>query len=365
MKSIVFTVTNDLNYDQRMDRICSTLAEAGYQVTLVGFSKATSKPLIPKSYEQVRLNLAFTKGKLFYLEYNFRLFWWLLSSRFDIYGAIDLDTLLPHFLISKWRKKPCVHDAHEYFTELPEIANRPLIKKTWEKLAQWLLPRVKLNYTVCQSIAMELSEKYRQPYEVIRNVPVVLLQQNISPEMESKRPVFIYQGALNKGRGIEQMMEAIGQVDAELWLVGEGDLSSQLRLLADTFTWADKIKFWGYAEPEKLKHLTASAFAGLNLVSNEGKSYYYSLSNKFFDYINAGIPQVTMNYPEYKMLNDQYNIALTIPELNTEMLIDAMKLLLNNPNLYNQLKANTATAIMDLNWEKEKTKLIEFYARVS
>lgn len=365
MRSIVFTVTNDLTYDQRMDRICRTLVDAGYLVTLVGFSKSSSTTLTPKPYHQVRLHLVFSKGKMFYLEYNFRLLWWLLSNQFDIYGAVDLDTLLPQYWVSRWRKKPCIHDAHEYFTELPEIANRPQIKKIWQRLARWLLPKIKYNYTVCQSIATELSQTYGQPYAVIRNVPWLQDEQTEKSKFSAQTPVFIYQGALNKGRGIEQMMEAMGSVDAELWLVGEGDLSEQLRQMANKLSWSDRITFLGYTEPARLKQITAAAYAGLNLVSNEGKSYYYSLSNKFFDYIKAGIPQITMSYPEYKTLNDQYQIAITIPELKTEFLVNAMQQMLTDVQLYQQLKANTSSAIQDLNWEKERIKLIEFYAGVS
>lgn len=157
----------------------------------------------------------------------------------------------------------------------------------------------------------------------------------------------------------------MGSVDAELWLVGEGDLSEQLRQMANKLSWSDRITFLGYTEPARLKQITAAAYAGLNLVSNEGKSYYYSLSNKFFDYIKAGIPQITMSYPEYKTLNDQYQIAITIPELKTEFLVNAMQQMLTDVQLYQQLKANTSSAIQDLNWEKERIKLIEFYAGVS
>ena len=148
MKRIVFTVTNDLTYDQRMNRICSTLQAAGYDITLIGFMKKRSVKLEQKPYKQIRLNLFFVKGKLFYLEYNFRLFWYLIFNKYDIYTGIDLDTLLPVYLNAKIKGKPCVYDAHEYFTELPEIVARPLIKKMWIKLEKFLLPKIKYNYTV-------------------------------------------------------------------------------------------------------------------------------------------------------------------------------------------------------------------------
>lgn len=362
-KRIVFTVTNDLTYDQRMHRICTTLQDAGYQVTLVGFTKKRSVPLVQNKYATVRLNPFFKKGKLFYLEYNFRLLLWLIKHPSDIYGAVDLDTLLPHVLISSWRKKICVHDAHEYFTELPEIAHRPVIKSLWEWMARMLLPKVPYNYTVCTAIAHELQQRYGTTYAVIRNVP------EMQPEMPVRDPVsppvFLYQGALNRGRGIEQMMEAIGHVDASLWLAGEGDLSDELRQKAAAFPWADRIRFLGYIEPRVLPSVTAQAFAGMNLVSNDGKSYYYSLSNKFFDYIRTGIPQITMNYPEYRSLNEQYGVALTINSLEVADIRRAMESLLTNHDLYSQLAQNTVSAFKELNWEVEKMKLLQFYEHVS
>ena len=74
MKRIYFTVTNDLTYDQRMHRICTSLAENGYDVTLVGFIKKDSVPLKKEKFRQKRLSCLFKKGKLFYAEYNTRLF---------------------------------------------------------------------------------------------------------------------------------------------------------------------------------------------------------------------------------------------------------------------------------------------------
>src|SRR5690349_17278363 len=101
VKRILFTVTNDLNYDQRMQRICNTLADAGYDVTLIGRKLKTSAPLPDKNYKQRRLNCWFNKGKLFYAEFNIRVFFFLLFKKADCICAIDLDTILPCYYISK------------------------------------------------------------------------------------------------------------------------------------------------------------------------------------------------------------------------------------------------------------------------
>ena len=78
MQHIVFTVTTDLSYDQRMIKICSSLAKAGYEVTLVGRKRRSSIAIVPTTYKQKRLFCFFDKGKLFYAEYNLRLFFYLL-----------------------------------------------------------------------------------------------------------------------------------------------------------------------------------------------------------------------------------------------------------------------------------------------
>lgn len=359
MKHIVCTVTNDLTYDQRMDRICSALVRAGYFVTLIGFEKKASIPTEQKVYAQVRLKLLFRKGKLFYLEYNFRLFWYLLFRKFDIYNGIDLDTLLPVFCVAKLKRKPIVYDAHEYFTELPEIVDRPFIKWIWTGIERSLLPRIRFNYTVGEAIAEQLSKKYHQPFHVIRNVP--LLQQ--TPSVQNKGYI-LYQGALNKGRGLEPLFAAMAHVDAELWIAGEGDLSQELRALAASLPHADKIKFLGYLRPAELKVITAEARIGVNLIEHLGLSYYYSLSNKFFDYIHAGIPQITMDYPEYARLNALYQVAILIPDLQVQTITQALQTLLQDEQIYAKLAAHTHAARHELHWQQEEEKLIAIYRQI-
>ena len=108
MKKLVFAVTNDLNYDQRMIRICTSLAQAGYSVTLIGRRFAKTPALAPRPFGQKRLFCFIRTGKLSYLEYNLRLFFYLLFKKADAVCAIDLDTILPFYYISKLKLIPRV-----------------------------------------------------------------------------------------------------------------------------------------------------------------------------------------------------------------------------------------------------------------
>ncbi|MFN3938981.1 MAG: glycosyltransferase, partial [Chitinophagales bacterium] len=273
-------------------------------------------------------------GKLFFIEYNLRLFFWLLFRNFDIYCAIDLDTILPIYINTIVKRKPCVYDAHEYYTELPEIVDRPAIQKFWKFVARCTLPHIRYNYTVSNAIAGELSEKYKQPYGVIRNVPA--LNSNTATS-GIKQKIILYQGAFNKGRGLEELIDAMEFVDAQLILAGTGDLSAQIRHKAESKDYRHKIEFAGVLTPEKLKQLTSDALIGINLIAPLGLSYFYSLSNKFFDYIHAGIPQICMNYPEYAEINKTFSIAVLINDLDKSTIAEAINLLITDSALYDRI----------------------------
>src|SRR6478736_1361438 len=100
-KHIVLTVTSDPNYDQRMNRICTSLHNAGYEVTLIGRERPNSKPLIQRSFRQIRIKQRIDQGKLFYAVYNLKLLLRMLFMKMDAVCAIDLDTILPVYYISK------------------------------------------------------------------------------------------------------------------------------------------------------------------------------------------------------------------------------------------------------------------------
>ena len=358
MEKIIFTVTNDLNYDQRMIRICSTLAEEGYQVTLVGCRKKNSVALIKKKYVQKRLFTFFGSGFGFYAEYNLRLLFFLLFSTADAFCSIDLDTVIPVWLVAVCRRKKRVMDAHEYFSQQKEILTRPVVHRIWKWIERKFLPKFINGYTVSESIAGVFNQLYQLNYIVIRNIPLLKPLSELAPV---KNKLILYQGAVNESRGLEFLIPSMKSIDAVLIVCGEGNFMKQVGELITLNNLEEKVLLKGNLLPDKLENMTRGAYLGMNLVENTGLNQYFSLANKFFDYIHNGLPQVTMNFPEYKRINDEYDVALLIDDPNEGTITEAINRLLKDEALYTRLKQNCMKARESLNWQLEEQKLICFY----
>lgn len=360
LKHLYFTVTNDLVFDQRMHRICSSLANANYKITLVGRKLKSSLPLEQKQFEQKRLNCLFTKGFLFYAEFNARLFLFLLFRKMNGICAIDLDTIIPCLLVSKMKRIPRFYDAHEYFTEMKEVRERNLVKKVWASIERYAIPKFEYSYTVSSGLANEFNKKYRKSFAVIRNLPnYKLLSANIE-----KEDYLFYGGAVNEARGFEYLIPAMRHVPYKLIICGDGNFMNRLKDLIKEHGVQERVEIRGMAKPDELYFIAQKALLGFNLVEKEGLNQYYSLANKFFDYIQAGLPQITMNFPEYSFVNHEYEVAILLDELSVQNLADTIVRTLNDSVLLDKLHKNTLKARDIYCWEKEEVKLINFYSQI-
>ena len=361
---LLFAVTTDLCFDQRMQRICGSLAAAGYRVQLVGWQRPASPPLLPQPYAQHRLRGWFQRGKLFYLEYNLRLLLYLLGQRAAAWCACDLDTALPVWLRARLGGQPFAYDAHELFTEVPEVVARPAVQRAWRWVEGFIVPRARLAYTVGPALARVFEQRYGRPFAVVRNVSRWVADAPPAPS----GGYILYQGALNVGRGLEALLDAMPHVAGRLLICGEGDCSAALRARAARLGLlaSGQVEFRGFVRPEALRAVTRHAAVGVMLLENLGLSYYYSLANKFFDYVHAGIPQVLIDFPEYRALNDEFDVAELVPDLAPATLAAALNRLLPGGDTarYQHLAASCRRAAPLLSWQHEEQELRRLWAQV-
>jgi glycosyltransferase involved in cell wall biosynthesis len=273
---VCITITSDIYFDQRVQKIASSLQEKGYSVTVLSRRKnGASERAFPFLITSIKS--FFKSGFFFYAEYNFRLYFKLLFKEFDIVYACDLDTLLPATLVAGMRNKKLVFDAHEYFEESIEIVDRPIVSGIWTRIAKFCIPKTNLRITVSESLATQLSEKYRLPFHLVRNVPE-LRAQEIN---EFRKKMIWYQGAINTGRGLETMIEIMEELpEYSLYMAGYGDLFEDLNRRVSELHLKSRVRFLGRLSYQEMSEFAKSAFVGIDLLDSRSLSYYYSLSNK-------------------------------------------------------------------------------------
>lgn len=356
---ILIAVTTDIAFDQRILRIAGSLAKHGHQVTVIGRSKGIRHELIVP-FEYRLLNCWFSKSFFFYAEYNLRLFFLLLKTRCELICACDLDTLLASTAASVLKNKKLVFDAHEYFEESIEIVNKKMIRGFWVGIARLCIPRTSMRYTVSQSLAMELSKKYEKPFDVIRNVPVA----SFPALKETRQKMIWYQGAINEGRGLECMVECMLQLEGySFYLAGDGDVILKLKRRVNALGLDSRIHFLGKLTNIEMQDYSSLAFVGIDLLESKSKSYYYSLSNKTFDYIHALLPSIQMNFPEYHAIHTQFNTGVLIDQVDVKSIVSAIHQL-EDEEYYMQCVANCIKAARIFNWEEEEKTLIGLYEKL-
>ena len=348
-QKIIVSVSNDLVSDQRVHKVCSTLMEMGFKILLLGRKFHVSEEL-QRPYETHRFSLLFNKGPLFYAEFNIRLFCFLLIHKKCILLSNDLDTLLPNFLISKLKGNDLIYDSHELFPEVPELQNRPFVKKLWELIERLILPKIKHAYTVCRSIADHYRKQYGLQMQVIRNVPF----REANGELPKRTKTLIYQGGLNPGRGLELAIDALKYLkDYTLMIVGEGETMEDLKQLAAECRVADRVDFVGRVPYEQLSKYTAKASVGLLLEEPVGLSFQYALPNKLFDYIHADLPFIASDLIEVRNIVHKFGVGQILKERTPKALAKQIESLPPfDKNCYDQAKT-------ELCWQKEQYVLKE------
>ncbi len=352
--------------DNRVHKVAVSLQKMGFEPVLTGRLLPESQT-VERNYSSHRMKLMFRKGAVFYLEYNLRLLFYLLKSDFDVLVANDLDTLPANYLASRLKRIPLVYDSHEYFTEVPELIGRPVVKSIWTWLEKILVPRVDAAYTVCASIAEVYHDLYGIDFKVVRNLPVCSERESHlseSPVKTDNTKIILYQGALNLGRGIESAIRAMQYVDgAMLWLAGDGDLTSQLKQLVTELKLETKVRFLGRLQLDQLSEVTRQASLGISLEEDLGLNYRFALPNKLFDYIQSGVPVLVSNLPEMKHIVDQYQIGAIADTHQRKELAEKITMALFDQEKISYWKQNLPKAAEELCWEKEEEILRQVYIR--
>lgn len=352
------SVINDLSTDQRVHKHCVLLGQKGYKVLLIGRETSASVPLDMRNYTMHRMKLPFEKGPLFYACYNIGLLFHLLFRRSDLLFSNDLDTLLPNVIASKLKRKPLIYDSHEFFTEVPELTARPKVQRVWKAIEKLLLPKRRNTLTVNRSIANLYKKEYGVEMKVLRNIPqlVEFAHQATKAELglPTDKKLIILQGSgINMHRGAEESVEAMRYLDdAVLLILGSGDVIPNLKQLVQQYSLQERVIFKGRMPYDKMMAHTRLSDLGLSLDKDTNINYRFSLPNKLFDYIHAGIPVLGSDLVEVKRIIQDHGVGEIATSFDPENLAKQIQHMLVSPKT-SEWKQNAINARAGLNWEKE------------
>ena len=346
-KKIIVSVTNDINTDQRVFKVCQSLQKMGFEVSLIGRLNSWSKPL-KREYYTHRINNIFKRGPLFYIEFNVRLFFLILFKPCSALLSNDLDTLPANYFAAKIKNISLIYDSHELFTEVPELVNRPFKRRIWQSIESSLLPKLNQSYTVCDSISDHYKNSYNIQMKVIKNVPI---SKGLEPIPKTK--TIIYQGNMNPARGIDLIISCMKYLpDFELKIIGNGPGYSLLKQLAESENVADRVIFFGRLPYDKMQKHTQEASIGILFEEPFGLSFEYSLPNKLFDYIHAHTPVLSTPLVEVKKVLAEFSVGELLENREPKNVSKQILRMVEN-----QSKYSFESAIKTYNWQNEEKVL--------
>ena len=367
---IAMAVFGDLRSDFRVYREASALRQAGHRVSVVAAVRRTDLPPAWDGFDLHLLHVPPTGS----LRHDYPRFWrWasrrLRDLRADAYHAHDLDALWPAARAARRRGAPLVYDSHELWTEQSSLVGRPGVRAFWSLLERRTIRRARRVLAVSPSIARELERRYGLPeVTVLRNLPphrdpVASGRLRDALVLADEAPLFLYQGGFLTANGLGEQIAAMARVSgAHLALLGDGPTEPALRRQVRHAGLEDRVHFVPRVPFDVLHEYTCSADVGLCLIRPTGESFRYSLPNKLFEYLMAGLPVIGGDTPEIRAVLESTGAGLVVDATDTAAIARSLGALRDDGDGRRRLAAAARVVATQYCWEREAPALLELYA---
>lgn len=369
---------NPYTHDTRVEKEAATLRGAGYRVTVLALADEglpiqevrdgirvhrVRRPLWPPILRFFLLRRRFARA--------------LRGLRPEIIHAHDTETLDVAIGIGAELGAPVVYDGHELWLERVRRER----SAAYSLLARWYYRRVERRFlaradawiTVSTPIARHLEKAYGLPrVAVVPNYPD--RQSEIQPRelrrlpgaerIPEDAPVVLYVGNATEGRGIEELVAAVARVPAaHLALLGASAHADLVSRESRRHGITDRVHAIPRVPSGEVVAYAASATVGVSPVPPTSLSYEYSLPNKLFQYMQAGLPVVASDFPQVREVVVASGAGITVDVRNVRALAEAIRVYVDDADRRTQDGARGREAVDDrYNWSTSAEALLEVYA---
>ena len=285
--------------------------------------------------------------------------------------AHDLDTLPVAIRARDRMGGRVLYDSHELFIDSALARGE---RRRWERTERHLITEADAVTTVSRSIAVVLAERYGIPEpEVVMNAPET---PDVAAPVDLRRAhgiagdarIAVYLGAIQQHRGLEPLIRAASErPDVVVVLLGPGTPSyrSELERLANALGIGDRVRFLPPVAPADIARHAAGADVGVSVIQNRFLSYYYALPNKLFDYLYAGLPVVTSDFPEMRALIERHDVGVTCDPTSPSSIAAAIDAVTVDPQRHAAFRDAARKAAPLYSWEREREKLLSLASRLT
>lgn len=377
---VTMLVRNAFTHDSRVEKEARSLTRAGYPVVVV----AEGRPHLPDreqrdGYAVVRIHRGRARLPGHRLrQYRSRLVDALEATRPDILHAHDSDALDPVARVAARRGIPFVYDAHELWLGQENRGRARLYYALFRVWYWWvqrrLVRRAAAAVTVSQPIAEELERTYGRPFGLVPNYPDVaedVVRRNVRDLLDEPipdgAPIILYLGNIQVGRGLEELVTALRDVPgAYIVFLGAKETPAELLALAERLGVRDRLRVLPPVPSDEVVGYAMSGTLGVALATPISRNNRYSLSNKLFQYMAAGIPVVANNFPHIRGIVEGSKAGLCVDPDSPAEIAGAIRRLLDDPVEAEAMGANGAHAVRDrYNWDRAADVLLAAYARLT
>jgi glycosyltransferase involved in cell wall biosynthesis len=350
-------------YDTRIFiKICSSLCSCGYNVSLI-VADGLGDELINNIHI---IDVGLNKGGRFsrMLKTSKLLYDKALKLDADVYHLHDPE-LIPVGLKLKRKGKKVIFDAHE------DLPKQLLTKHYLNRVTKNVLSKAFTIYErmVCSKFDGVISatpfirDKFLKinPNTVdVNNYPV--LSEFINPiDWSKKFDEAVYVGGITKVRGIVEIVSSLEYTgDVRLNLAGVfGEEMTELEVKKNHY-WS-KVNEFGFLNRAEVSKLLARSKVGL-VTLHPVVNYLDALPVKMFEYMAAGIPVISSNFPLWREIVESNKCGLCVDPMNPQEIAEAVVYLIDHPTEAEKMGRRGRQSVEEkYNWVIEEEKLFKLY----